>query len=332
MKPPHRAVIAALVAAVPALWPDAARAGDRACPGMSVEGDADLRDHWPGLLERIQGEFRARPDVDPCARVALRLEDGALIHVSVTLPDGRAASRRVTQQDDVVPTLQALLLLPERPAPAPAPKPRSHALPPRRHSQLTTRPSIDRAEAKPTEPARELGIELSVITGARIGDGQFGAGVGVLSFLDLSGWLFGFEGRIDSYGPLEGGDPDTALELAVLAGRRFDLGGVALDLTAGPAVAMRRFAASETEVARVDTTMPMPPTPPPPQQAEPGPVPRLLLGARLGFSPRSVFRTFLGVDGEIGPAQGTAANANTNSGSLPRFCIGLALGATVGTP
>jgi hypothetical protein len=60
----------------------------------------------------------------------------------------------------------------------------------------------------------------------------------------------------------------------------------------------------------------------------------LLVGARLGFSPRSVFRTFVGVDGELGPSRTAAApEANVSSSPrMPTFTVGLSLGATVGTP
>ena len=298
---------------------------------MIVEGDAGFRSHCPGLLERIQAELTARPDIDSCARVALRLEDDARIGVLVTLPDGRVASRSVARHDDVIPTLQALLLVPE-PAPT-APTARTAKRPkarpaPRRSPRLATTPALDRAESPVDQEARDLGFELSAITGARVGDGQFGFGAGVLSFVELYGWLVGFEGRLDGYRAMAGGDADTALELGLLAGRRFDLDGVTLDLTAGPAVAMRGLALSQTESVRVDDTTSMPP-PTPPAPPDETPAPRLLLGARVGFSPRSLFRTFVGIDGEFGPGR---RNSDPASGSLPRFCVGLALGATLGTP
>jgi hypothetical protein len=58
----------------------------------------------------------------------------------------------------------------------------------------------------------------------------------------------------------------------------------------------------------------------------------LLVGARLGFSPRSVFRTFVGFDGELGPSRTVDPEANVSSPRIPTFTVGLALGATVGTP
>jgi hypothetical protein len=53
----------------------------------------------------------------------------------------------------------------------------------------------------------------------------------------------------------------------------------------------------------------------------------------VGFSPRAVFRTFVGIDAEWGPARApTAPGDNIESPRLPNYSIGLALGATVGTP
>jgi hypothetical protein len=300
---------------------------------MTVATDADFRGHWPGLLERIQSELSARADVDACARVDLRLDGDAVITVSVTLPDGRAASRGVTERDDVIPTLQALLLVPDPAPPAPtAASPSTPAAPPRKaFIDGTGRTEHDAPPA--TTTARSLGVELSLITGARMGDGQLGVGAGALSFLELNGWLMGFEGRADSYRALGGGNPETALELAILAGRRLDLGSVALDVAAGPAVAMQGFASSHAELQRVNATISeRPPEMPPsvePANSRSSPVPRLLLGARLGFSPRSVFRTFIGIDGEVGPA---LASASPSSARLPGFSLGFSLGVTLGTP
>lgn len=338
MKAHHRASAAALVATLAGFCPHAALALERSCPGMTIEPDAGFRARFPDLLERIQNEFMARVDLDACARVELGLA-GDAITVSVTLPDGRAASRSVNRREDVAPTLQALLLVPDRPAPAPAAAAAAAAAapamlpaPPRR-AKVAERPSPpDRDAPTPSTAARSLGIELSVITGARVGDGQVGYGVGALSFLEVHGWLLGFEGRADGYRALVGGDPQTALELAILTGRRFDFDSVALDLTAGPAVAMKGLAVSHTEVMQVsESGSGTPPPPPPRSDPSSGPVPRLLLGARFGFFPRSAFRTFVGIDGEVGPGR-VADDAGPSSARLPTYSVGLALGGTVGTP
>jgi hypothetical protein len=303
---------------------------------MAIEPDASFRARFPDLLERIETELAASADIDACARVALRLETDAAIGVSVTLPDGRLASRNVARRDDVMPTLQALLLVPQR-APevtALAPSPPSVAAkrPPRQPRRDTAPEPTDRdSPPPPAAQPRELGFELSAISGVRIGDGQFGYGAGVLSFLEVHRWLVGFEGRADGYRSIHGGDPQTALELAILAGRRIDFGSVALDLTVGPGVAMKGVTLSNTEV--VAAPMMPPVTPPPRNEPSSGPVPRLLLGARLGFRPRSVFRTFVGIDGELGPSRTSVdPEANVSSPRMPTFTVGLALGATVGTP
>src|SRR6187402_3438962 len=118
------AMAAALAAIQVALCSHGASAAERGCPGITIEADAAFRARWPDLSERIERELSARADVDACARVDLRVEADAAFTVTVTLPDGRAASRSVTERDDILPTLQALLLVPEpTPAPATAPAP-----------------------------------------------------------------------------------------------------------------------------------------------------------------------------------------------------------------
>ncbi|MDF3067870.1 MAG: hypothetical protein K0R38_3471 [Polyangiaceae bacterium] len=324
---------AALLAGLAAAYPAASLAAEPSCLGRRIEADITVRQRWPDLLERLRGEVVARADVEDCASVELRWDAGMIL-LTVSLPDGRTATREVLRSEDVWPSLQALLLLPERPEPPPAVvEMRTRPSPTRRASLAPLHPQRD--EGQPILPARarELGIELSVLAGSRIGDGQVSMGGGVLSFLELHGWLIGFQGRADGYRPLAGGDPQTTLELAVLGGKRWALGGVALDVTAGPAMAMKGFTVSRTESVYVDrNTASAAPLPPPPPREEPssGPLPRLLLGARLGFSPRSVFRTFVGVDAEVG-LERKEADAVPGPASLPRFSLGLALGGTVGT-
>jgi hypothetical protein len=334
MKPSHPARRLTALALLAALCPAAALAAERDCPAIAIEPDAGFRERFPDLLERIRAELAARPNLDACARVELGVQDVGLIGVSVTLPDGRTALRSVTRRDDVLPTLQALLLVPDH-ADAPPklspPPPRSQRA---QHAQHAVQPERgDRDLPTPVLKPRELGFELSLISGARIGDGQFGYGAGVLSFLEVKSWLLGFQGRADGYRSLSGGDPETALELAILAGKRFDFAQAALDLSAGPGVAMKGVAFSQSESAPV-LGMPAPASLMRPR-SEPssGPVARLLVGARLGFRPRSIFRGFVGIDGEWGPAREPGAfGDDISSPRMPRYAVGLTLGATVGTP
>ncbi len=332
MKSPRPALSVSLLALFTALTPGRAVAVGRPCSTFAIEPDAGFRSHFPDLLERIEQELRSRTDLDACAHIELQ-GAGTLIVVAVTLPDGRAASRTLTRREDVLPALQALLLVPERAAALEAAAP---AAPPPRAASLPLaagRPPRDVQSQLPPPAARQFGFELSVLSGMRVGDGQFSYGVGLLSFVELKHWLVGFQGRADGYRSLRGSDPETALELAILAGRRFELDGAALDLIAGPGVALRGFSLSETQSVAVTMNQAPVPAPPPTRgEAGTGPIPRLLLAARLGFRPRSVFRTFVGIDGELGPRDASAPEAPAESTRIPAFSVGLALGATVGTP
>jgi hypothetical protein len=302
------------------------------CPGPNVTADAALRQRYPELLEQLRSELADRASVDACASVELRAET-ASVAVSVELPDGRATTREVSRVEDVLPTVQALLLVPEmdrREAKPTTPvPPLAREAEPRNEAP---HPSEHDASPLPRRE-REHGFELSLVSGVRVGDGQYGYGAGVLSFIEIRRWLIGFQGRADGYRALRGSDPETALALGVLFGRRTDVGGTALDFTVGPAVAMRGASFSETSAVsgqRTDAVVLRPAAPP---ERDVGPTPRLLLGVRWGFSPRSVFRTFVGIDGELGPRRGADAPASLEptSGRMPAYTIGLALGATVGT-
>jgi hypothetical protein len=222
------AMAAACAAIQAGSYPHGALAAERDCPGITIETDAGFRRRWPRLLDRLASEFSARTDVDACAHVELTVEGKAGVLVSVTLPDGRAASRRLTERDDVIPTLQALLLVPASSSPEPASASPDSAAAQHRNALVAATSSTERDVAPATTAARSLGVELSLFTGARVGDGQLGLGVGALSLLQLDDWLIGFEGRADSYWSIGGDGRKTALELGILAGRRFGLGSMVL--------------------------------------------------------------------------------------------------------
>lgn len=332
---PARLFVLLSTSAVALLEPYAAAAGtqERKCDGPSVAADPGFRERFPELLMRLRSELPNGKSVDACAAVELRLLDAGIV-VQVSLPDGRATARDVSRPEDVLPTLQALLLVPEHgadpaiasePALAPA---RARGAPPR----VEATPAGERDALAPGRAAREQGFELSVVSGVRIGDGQYGYGAGVLSFIEIKRWLIGFQGRADGYRALHGSDPETALALGVLLGRRFEFGSTALDFTVGPALAMRGAGFSRTESASMQAGTSTMPPPAPHLERDVGPVPRLLLGARLGFRSRSLFRTFIGIDGELGPrSSADTAQALETAGRMPAYTIGLALGATVGT-
>ena len=363
-----------------------------ACSPMSIEADAGVLGRWPALPSRVREAFSGRSDVDACARVTLTSKDRS-IAVAVVLPDGRSASRSVARSVDVVPTLEALLLVPRRELTASAsdlpsvpsapeeplasapllgaastgaqavpgdravavnagesatgpvpdhvsnrvPDPVSdcvsNGVPDRVSNGVPNRVSNGDLSARAVaEPPGRLGFELSVVTGARIGAGQTSLGLGGLTFLDIHGWLAGFEGRADAYRGTDGGPPFAALELATLGGKRFRFGSLSLDLTAGPALALRG-GVSETSVAAAPSGAgsAQAQTMTPSNSTSFGAMPRLLAGTRVNFRARSVFRVFVGVDGELGPASNPAPELPPGAARLPVWTVGLALGATVGT-
>jgi hypothetical protein len=311
-----------------------ALAADGPCAPIAVEADPSVRRRWPELPDRIRDAFDARNDIDACARIKLTTTDVST-NVEVMLPDGRSASRSVSRREDVIPTLEALLLVPERPSqpPAPAvepPAPTTNASAKVDVSARDSQAAMDGAKPTkwPANPPGRLGVELSVAAGARMGDGQAGIGLGALSFLDVAGWLVGFEGRVDSYQGIESGTPVGAIELGVLGGRRFRFGTLALDFVAGPALVRRGLSeTSRTTVAPAPAVNRVPETAP--SNDTPA---RLLLGARLHFAAPSALRTFVGVDGEFSPAGPPAVDLPHDPHRLPVWTVGLALGATVGTP
>lgn len=318
-------------------------AEDPSCTALRIEADASVRIRWPGLLNEVRDSFEARDDIDRCARVELAAQ-GASVAVEVALPDGRSAARPVTRREDVIPTLEALLLVPLRPTQAqtPAlapsesasPPASSSSAPPAKASTAGTRdvpvvrvvavPDRDTLATSAVHRPGRLRIELSVLTGARIGDGQTGVGLGALLFFEVSGWLVGFEGRADWYQALAGAIPSGEPELAVLGGRRLRCQSIALDLTAGPAVVPQGTTTVETRS----------PTGGDVSASTSSIAPRLLLGARVSFSAMSTLHTFVGIDGELGPPRAGDGDGLTVPGAprLPVWTLGLALGATVGTP
>ncbi len=325
------AKVSALLALLGALGPRPAVAADRSCSPV-VDADAGVRHRWPELPERVSALFGDRDDIDACARVALTLGDDS-ISVAVRLQDGRSAARSVPRAEDVLPVVEALLLVPEhepavaREDPEPTPAPPAPAPPPNVYSApASIRPPVaDRVapNGSPSSSPDRLRVELSVGAGARVGDGQNSTGLAAFSFLEVDGWLAGFEGRIDRYDRIGGGSEAAALELAALGGRRLRIESVALDFSAGPVVVVQGRATSVTETQPGGHRI---------TESSSSNVLRLLCGARLNFNTRSTVRTFLGVDGEFGPRRAPGADLPADAPRLPRWTVGLALGATVGTP
>ncbi len=303
-----------------------ALAAARQCLRLAVEADTDVRSRWPELPERVRQAFDARDDIDPCAHVKLALD--AAIVIEVDLPDGRIASRTVLRPEDVVPTLQALLLVPQQqktshnPEPSSPssldttakPKPNAPATP--AHVAAASAGSTSSDQIASTRPpaaqSSRLQVELSGFAGVRVGSDRAGLGLGALSLLDITGWLVGFEGRADRYRRISGSPFGAAVELAALGGRRFRFGTLALDFFAGPAVAMQGTSTYVTVSG---------PSATPVSQSSTSTVPRLLLNTRLNFGVRSTVRTFIGLDVDFGPSRADGAELPNDAPRLPVYLV-----------
>lgn len=322
-----------VVALAGLMGPGLANAAE-SCAPLSIEADGHVLARWPELPERLRSTFEAREDIDACARVKVALR--GKFHVEVALPDGRVAERVVSDVEDVVQVLEALLVVPP-PSPSSSQEPiEARVVPssePTDSPPLPARalvgeepPGSDRLDPMPLARGPQkrssehaVGVELSALTGARVGGRPVSVGIGALAFADVTGWLVGIGGRFDRY--TTSTQQTRAIELAALGGRRFRWNETALDLVAGPAVVMIDTGdrdAPEVVLVRPHVVAPA---------ERPSTLPRLVLGARLHFRARSTLRTFVGVDGEVGPA-GAPLDGNA---PLPVATIGLALGATMGT-
>jgi len=326
-----RTILPAVAALLCLLSSRPSGATERDCSSLTFDTDAAVDERWPGLPEEIHRALDGRADVEACARVRVTNTDGSLV-VNVTLPDGRSAARPVRHRDDVLPTIDALLLLPRPLEPTPVTEvevapativvaARKSAIP----RELTVRVS----PPPDTAPARRLGIELSLALGAHVGDGQKSVGVGLVSLLDVSGWLVGFDARADRYdGTATAPAPMGALEIGVLAGRRMRTRELAFDLLAGPALGLR----GGWRIVTANVPSGPAATPVSQTMADPTLVPRLHFGGRLTFRARSLVRTFVGVDGEVGDAGPIAPRPPDQAHGLPVWTVGLTVGATVGSP
>ncbi|MGC4092759.1 MAG: hypothetical protein QM756_33730 [Polyangiaceae bacterium] len=310
-----------------------ARAED--CAPLTIEADGELQRRWPELPQRVRGAFEGRDGIEHCAQVLLGVTEPR-ITITVRLRDGRFTSRSVPRHADVIPALEALLLVPELRAEVEA---EGESLP-RQERELELREPAKPANVAPAvaptlpirvtnhetapdggrAPQQGLGIELSLVSTARVGDRQSALGLGVLSFANLGGWLLGFEGQANSYTEFESARSQGTLQLAAFVGRRFPWQSRSLDVIAGPAVALQgRFqdqSAPAGSGAAPTTTA--------------SSVPRLLVASHLTFGARSLLRSFVGVEAEFGSA-GPFTGAADAEPPLPTWMAGVALGATVGT-
>ncbi|MFZ5892742.1 MAG: hypothetical protein ACOY0T_16910 [Myxococcota bacterium] len=311
-------------------------ADERACRALEVDADPAVLTRWPGLPQRVQKVLAAREDLDRCAQIKLSMAPPSIV-IDVVLVDGRSASRSLAAHEDVLPALEALLLVPE-PEPTGEPSvqtvsdetievgPQGAPVRGATTKRSVSRPSRWRTAealpaANPTHAAdTRSGIEFSLLTAARVGDGQTSLGLGAISFLEVSSFLIGLEGRINNRVDLAQARPYATLDASLLVGRRMRFGGVALDFFGGPALIIQEDSSVSTGPAGMI------------ESSTGGAAPRLRFGTHLNFAERAVLRTFMGLEGDVGArADNDEINPNPAPPQLPLWSVGFALGATLGT-
>lgn len=299
-------------------------AAEQQCTHVTVTTEPPVVERWPSLAESVRLALTERSDIDRCARAHLGMS-GEGITLEVMLNDGRSTVRRLSSADDVLPALEALLLVP-----APA------AETARRSSDRKTKPAplalrkpapamsefdtIEQAEPRDLdERDTGVGFLFSVGGGARVGDGQTSDNLGAMARLLISDWFVGIDGRAVTYEvPVSDRIPQSALELTALGGYRLGEGTLALDLMLGPTLVVQQ----DMEVAVS-----------PPAEHAPTTVsrvvPRMFFGTRLTLGARSVLGGFVGIEGAAGPS-GERRQSVPPAPPLPEWMLGFVVGATVG--
>lgn len=328
--------ILALAGILATLGPSQAGAAELSCAGLRLEVEPELGRRFPELADSVRAAFSARDDTDACPAVRLAFAE-SVIRVEVALADGRSTVRSLARPEDVIPTLQALVIVPEpSDAPSaskaaaavePAPKRardtrrRSRARTAKRPTQRTD-PLADRGLVPPAAEAFEpsaVRIELSTYLGAHAGhNGRSSLNFGVSTLLDIERFLAGLQLRIDQYQGTEEGRGD-AFELAALVGRRFDTELVGVDLLLGPSAAFHSSSMT-TDVAVPERRDAVATT------SEENAV-YACLAARGSLFPGSVLRPFVAADAALRLDESSAPVADT----FPYWALGVTLGVTVGT-
>jgi hypothetical protein len=299
------------------------------CPPMTVEANRALLADWPELPEQIEDRFASRRAIDPCARVRLEQRQGA-IAVHVALNDGRVASRSVRHGDDVIPVLDALLLVPESPASTEAATETS----PLAATELSTEEAFSHPPATPKdepadrvlepEPAdtpneatdetrSRVSVELGALGDVRAGDLPSTFALGVRPMVRLWRVLLGAELRA------RGSSEGTAAEFSALVGYRFPVGSLELDVLAGPYAEIP----GDTRASE-----PAPPTMEREIRSEDGP--SLYFGTHLRFAPTKTLSGFAGLEATVGVVSPDESGVNRPTDSNV-WMGGVVLGATVGT-
>jgi hypothetical protein len=192
------------------------------CDDARVQIEGRLPDRWVEPVAGACGMLAAMPDRDPAARVAIRPVNDDLV-VSVSLADGRTATRRIHAPPALGPTLEALLALP---------------------SIVITPRAVDPADPPDlVRPNGAVGAPFDVELGGGLGGRVAGPGpyvaASISAFVQVVGghWVLGTGMRWDAFEHLAAAPPGfetAAIALSLTAARRFKPGDARLDVGVSP--------------------------------------------------------------------------------------------------
>jgi len=141
------------------LGPGRARAQEHACFGGRLTFANELDERWSQAIDEACRALEGAEDADP--EISLHVTpDGELLLIEAFLPDGRHAARHVASPDGLLPTLEALTLLPIHGSPPPQPAPA-----PSEEEEVPVA-DVDGA-TPPSSAAASLGVELGGYGGVR---------------------------------------------------------------------------------------------------------------------------------------------------------------------
>ena len=199
------------------------------CHGPRIVMSETVSERWRNAVENARVLLGQANNVDRCAELVLEPVGGDLL-VRVSLADGRAGVRNLTNPSLLAPTLLAVLSLPPVKSPAEqtsAPLPQDRPAPENRVN----------GTASVSDPHLELGLGAM----ARVAGGPLYGGLGLSAFAQLSlhRWLVGVSARWDASDVLLLDAPPSGFNMQTLAlgvqvGVRSSFRGFALDALVGP--------------------------------------------------------------------------------------------------
>ncbi|HVZ36233.1 MAG TPA: hypothetical protein VG963_27585, partial [Polyangiaceae bacterium] len=202
---------------------------ERPCSGPVLLLDADIDPAWQTAVSELKGHLTAFPDVDRCATVRIFAAAPGVL-VEVELADGRAAIRRVEDEDMLAFVIQSLVTR--------IPVPEAQELPAQASASVRAAQGASPApEARGTRRAFEFGLAASTRFAER--PNYLGYGMALHADVVFEHWLVGSWIRWDFRDvPVHAQNAPRDLVMSSFlwggfAGRRFGLGRSALDLTAG---------------------------------------------------------------------------------------------------